>query len=69
MFDKIKLNYFLNQRDELNKKGYLAMSCAWQQVVGIGVDTHVHRISNRLGWTKQETKTPESTRKQLGTNF
>ena len=31
-----------------------------------GVDTHVHRISNRLGWTgKGGTKTPEATRKAL----
>lgn len=29
----------------------------------IGVDTHVHRISNRLGWVK--TKKPEETEKQL----
>ncbi|WFD30025.1 orotidine-5'-phosphate decarboxylase [Malassezia sp. CBS 17886] len=31
--------------------------------VGIGVDTHVHRISNRLGWCK--TSTPEQTRLAL----
>lgn len=31
----------------------------------IGVDTHVHRISNRLGWVKKETKTPEATRLEL----
>ena len=31
--------------------------------VGIGVDTHVHRISNRLGWCR--TKTPEQTRLAL----
>lgn len=30
-----------------------------------GVDTHVHRISNRLGWVKKKTKTPEDTRKAL----
>ena len=33
-----------------------------------GVDTHVHRISNRLGWagTKERpAKTPEDTRKAL----
>lgn len=30
-----------------------------------GVDTHVHRISNRLGWVKKKTKTPEETRKAL----
>lgn len=29
-------------------------------VLGIGVDTHVHHISNRLGWVK--AKTPEETR-------
>ncbi len=32
--------------------------------VGIGVDVHVHRISNRLGWVK-DTKTPEETRLDL----
>ncbi|CAF1127130.1 unnamed protein product [Brachionus calyciflorus] len=47
------------------KMAYLAMSCAWGRTVGIGVDTHVHRISNRLGWTKSLTKTPEHTRKEL----
>ncbi|MDK2906432.1 MAG: endonuclease [Petrotoga sp.] len=29
----------------------------------LAVDTHVHRISNRLGWVK--TKTPEETEEQL----
>ncbi|KAJ3178597.1 hypothetical protein HDU87_003420 [Geranomyces variabilis] len=41
----------------------LVMSNAWHQNVAIGVDTHVHRISNRLGWTK--TKTPELTMRAL----
>src|SRR5690606_15082494 len=27
------------------KMAYLAMNCAWMQAVGIGVDTHVHRIA------------------------
>ena len=27
------------------------MNVAWEQVTGICVDTHVHRISQRLGWT------------------
>lgn len=44
---------------------YLAMKCAWNQIVGIGVDTHVHRISNRLRWVKKPTKQPEDTRKEL----
>ncbi len=30
---------------------------------GICVDTHVHRISNRMGWVK--TKTPEETEREL----
>ncbi|CAI6360324.1 unnamed protein product [Macrosiphum euphorbiae] len=44
------------------KMAHLCMSCAWNEVTGIGVDTHVHRISNRLGWVKKATKTPENTR-------
>ena len=35
-------------------------------MITAGVDTHVHRISNRLGWTGEGgTKTPEATRKAL----
>lgn len=47
------------------KMAYLAMNCAWNEVVGIGVDVHVHRITNRLGWVKDKTKEPEKTRKEL----
>ena len=32
-------------------------------IPAIAVDTHVHRISNLLGWVK--TKTPEQTEKEL----
>nr|CAH7752596.1 unnamed protein product [Callosobruchus chinensis] len=45
------------------KMAHICMSTSWGQVSGIGVDTHVHRISNRLGWAN--TKTPEGTRKCL----
>nr|CAI5822206.1 unnamed protein product [Callosobruchus analis] len=45
------------------KMAHICMSSSWGQVSGIGVDTHVHRISNRLGWAN--TKTPEETRKCL----
>ena len=31
--------------------GYLALQCAWQKNEGIGIDTHVHRICQRLNWT------------------
>ena len=42
---------------------YLCMSAAWKQDVGIGVDVHVHRITNLWGW--HNTKTPEQTREWL----
>lgn len=44
------------------KMAFLQMQSMGQNV-GIGVDTHVHRISNRLGWCR--TKTPEQTRLAL----
>ena len=46
------------------KMGYLALACAWGINDGIGVDVHVHRICQRLKWTKNP-KNPEETRKQL----
>ncbi|VDN04832.1 unnamed protein product [Thelazia callipaeda] len=45
------------------KMAYLAMHCAWEKMEGLGVDTHVHRISNRLGWIK--TTNPKQTRLAL----
>jgi endonuclease III len=42
------------------KMAYLCMSAAWGIDVGIGVDVHVHRITNLWGWHK--TKNPEETR-------
>ncbi|CAI9725703.1 III 1 [Octopus vulgaris] len=47
------------------KMAHLIMKCAWDKLTGIGVDTHVHRISNRLGWVPTPTKEPEKTRKFL----
>ncbi|XP_075797711.1 endonuclease III-like protein 1 isoform X4 [Microtus pennsylvanicus] len=47
------------------KMAHLAMAVAWGTVSGIAVDTHVHRIANRLRWTKKVTKTPEATRTAL----
>lgn len=44
------------------KMAFLCMSIMGE-TVGIGVDTHVHRISNWLQWVN--TKNPEETRKQL----
>lgn len=47
------------------KMAHICMATAWQEVTGIGVDVHVHRISNRLGWLSQPTKDPEQTRVAL----
>lgn len=41
------------------KVGTLYMKTAEGENIGIGTDTHVHRISNKLGWVS--TKNPEST--------
>ncbi|KAH8263603.1 hypothetical protein KR044_011345, partial [Drosophila immigrans] len=47
------------------KMAHICMATAWNQITGIGVDTHVHRIANRLAWLKKPTKEPEQTRQQL----
>ncbi|XP_013923128.1 PREDICTED: endonuclease III-like protein 1 [Thamnophis sirtalis] len=47
------------------KMAHLVMDIAWNNVSGIGVDTHVHRICNRLKWAKKQTKLPEETRQTL----
>jgi len=47
------------------KMAFLLLQVAWNLNVGIGVDVHVHRITNRLGWHKPPTKTPEETRLNL----
>ncbi|KAF8061753.1 DNA glycosylase [Lyophyllum atratum] len=47
------------------KMAFLTLHAAWNLNVGIGVDVHVHRITNRLGWHKPPTKTPEETRLNL----
>ncbi|KAH6655468.1 DNA glycosylase [Truncatella angustata] len=45
------------------KMGYLCLSAAWDKTEGIGVDVHVHRITNMWGW--HSTKNPEETRMAL----
>lgn len=48
------------------KMAYLCLSAAWGRVEGIGVDVHVHRITNLWGWHGREgTKGPEETRGRL----
>ena len=45
------------------KMAYLTMSAAWGRDEGIGVDVHVHRITNLWAWHK--TQQPEQTRAAL----
>lgn len=47
------------------KMAHIAMKSAWKQITGIGVDVHVHRIANRLGWVSKPTTDPEKTRVEL----
>ncbi|KAL0956657.1 hypothetical protein HGRIS_002789 [Hohenbuehelia grisea] len=47
------------------KMAFLLLQVAWNLNVGIGVDVHVHRITNRLGWHRPPTKAPEETRLNL----
>eukprot|EP00160_Parvularia_atlantis_P003339 Unigene12780_Nuclearia_a/m.38826 Unigene12780_Nuclearia_a/g.38826 ORF Unigene12780_Nuclearia_a/g.38826 Unigene12780_Nuclearia_a/m.38826 type:complete len:105 (-) Unigene12780_Nuclearia_a:48-362(-) len=46
---------------------FLALQTAWNKNAGIGVDVHVHRITNRLRWvnTLKDPKGPEATRMAL----
>ena len=46
------------------KVAHLALQIAWCETQGISVDTHVHRIAGRLGWTRG-ARDAEATRKQL----
>ena len=48
------------------KVAFLTFSIAWKEDLGICVDTHVHRITQRLGWVPP-SKQPEKTRVALET--
>jgi endonuclease-3 len=47
------------------KMAYLCLSAAWGKIEGIGVDVHVHRITNMWKWQRPPSKNPEETRKAL----
>ncbi|KAG1768980.1 DNA glycosylase [Suillus occidentalis] len=47
------------------KMAFLTLHVAWNLNHGIGVDVHVHRITNRLGWHQRSTTKPEETRLNL----
>ncbi|KAI0317476.1 DNA glycosylase [Amylostereum chailletii] len=47
------------------KMAFLCLQAAWKINTGIGVDVHVHRITNLLKWHNPPTKNPEQTRLNL----
>ncbi|KAI1177231.1 DNA glycosylase [Nemania sp. FL0916] len=48
------------------KMAHLCLSAAWGRTEGIGVDVHVHRITNLWGWHgKAGSKNPEDSRVKL----
>lgn len=47
------------------KMAHLVMQVAWNETTGIAVDTHVHRIANRLKWVKKTTTDPIVTEREL----
>ena len=47
------------------KMSHLVMQIAWNQVTGVAVDTHVHRISQRLGFVRKPSKDPKVTQIQI----
>ena len=46
------------------KMAMIIMDVAFEQCLGVSIDTHLHRILGQLGWTRN-SKNPEDTRKQL----
>ena len=50
-----KLSDLLNLPGVGRKIALLALFCCWGKSKGISVDTHVHRISNRIGWINENT--------------
>jgi endonuclease-3 len=57
------LNEQADHEKLLTTTRYLTLSAAWGRHEGIGVDVHVHRITNLWGWNK--TQQPEQTRAAL----
>ncbi|KAI1287691.1 Endonuclease III-like protein 1 [Halotydeus destructor] len=47
------------------KMAHLTMMTAWNKVTGIAVDTHVHRICNRLAWLRKPSTDPKKTMDEL----
>jgi endonuclease-3 len=41
------------------KMAHLLLQICYGKVEGIAVDTHVHRLANRLHWVRKSTSTPD----------
>ena len=67
--DDIPRSYeeLLNLKGVGVKMATLIMSYAWKEEIGIGVDVHIHHVSNLLGWVS--TKSPNETEKALQEKF
>jgi endonuclease-3 len=65
MFKGAKGFHFSKRRFSYLTAGSLCALLMYRLSLLLGVDTHVHRISNRLGWVPKATKTPEATRVAL----
>eukprot|EP00934_Nitzschia_sp_Nitz4_P008186 Nitzschia sp. Nitz4//scaffold109_size72162//26470//27621//NITZ4_005844-RA/size72162-processed-gene-0.22-mRNA-1//1//CDS//3329532757//8176//frame0 len=46
------------------KMAFIIENVAFEKQSGIGIDTHMHRLFNQIGWVRN-AKQPEQTRKQL----
>ena len=46
------------------KMALIILDVAFNQCLGVSIDTHLHRMLGQLGWTKN-AKNPDDTRKQL----
>jgi endonuclease-3 len=47
------------------KMAHLLLQSSFGKVEGISVDTHVHRIANRLKWVRKPTTNPDVTSEML----
>lgn len=47
------------------KMAYLFLQSCYKKSDGLGVDVHMHRLANRLGWVQKSTKDAEKTRVAL----
>ena len=47
------------------KMTHLLLQYGFGKVEGISVDTHIHRVANRLEWVKNRTRMADQTAREL----